>query len=144
MLKVYDLRPDVGTAIVVETATEAETSVRFMTYWAEDFISQGSPPDTVFVEGTDLNCHDRFSDCRAEPSRQVWCDGDSDNPWAFELRGNIADTRVAIQGTDVTDGDGCEFDVSFYELDYNTLIGQSSIQTQFCDAMHDNWQAANE
>jgi hypothetical protein len=143
MLDVYPLRPDPMTAIVVETTEpNADTKVRLTTYWAGDFSPTEPPSDTLFLEGGELNCHDRFGDCRSKPTRQIWCDGKADEPWVFELRGTIAGTNVAIQGNDVTEGNGCEFDVSFYELEYGTHIGNGSVVTFLCEEFHNNWLAA--
>jgi hypothetical protein len=116
-----------------------QINARFLTYNASDYVDEPPPADTLFVEGGPVGCHSGSSDCRSYPSSQAWCGGRTDQPWAFELKGVIAGTPVAVQGTEVSvDHIGCTFDVSFYELNYNTQIGQGVMETLLCDDLYDN------
>jgi hypothetical protein len=144
MLNVYELLPDSRMAIEVNTTTASDdTDARFLTYNASDYVDETPPADTLFVEGGPVGCHSGSSECRSYTSSQTWCGARADEPWAFEVRGTIADTPVAVQGTEVSaDHMGCVFDISIYELEYNTNIGQGTLETVLCDAMHNNWLAA--
>lgn len=142
LFDVFPLSPDPQSAIEVHTpGSDNASDARFLAYEASDFVGEDPTPDTLFFEGGPVGCHSGSSECRSFTSKQAWCDADADEPWSFEIRARIADTPVAVQGTEVSaDHMGCTFDFTAYELEHRTAIGQGVLETFLCDAWHDNWK----